>query len=235
MTADEIIEELRLLGSASIKRVLANHGAREPFFVVRIGDTKKLQKRIKKDYRLALELYDTGNYDAMYLAGLIADDARMTKADLRKWVTNANCGPLAGSTVAWVAAGSPHGREMALEWIESEQEIVAAAGWATLCSLVSIKPDAELDLAEIKRLLQRVGKTIHGAPDKVRYQMNAFVISIGIYVGPLSDYATEIGRKIGPVPVDMGDTACQVPFAPEYILKAKQRGSIGKKRKTAKC
>ena len=34
------------------------------------------QKRIKMDYQLALDLYETGNYDAMYLAGLIADDAR---------------------------------------------------------------------------------------------------------------------------------------------------------------
>jgi hypothetical protein len=27
---------------------------------VKIGDLKKIQKRIKKDYRLALDLYDTG-------------------------------------------------------------------------------------------------------------------------------------------------------------------------------
>ena len=45
----------------------------------KIEDLKKIQKRIKKDYRLALDLYDTGIHDAMYLAGLIADDAKMTK------------------------------------------------------------------------------------------------------------------------------------------------------------
>jgi hypothetical protein len=33
----------------------------------------------------------------------------------------------------------------------------------------------------------------------------------------------------------MGDTACKVPFAPDYIRKVNQRGAIGKKRKTAKC
>jgi hypothetical protein len=31
MTANEIIEELRTLGSESIKKVLRNHGVREPF------------------------------------------------------------------------------------------------------------------------------------------------------------------------------------------------------------
>ncbi len=113
---------------------------------------KKIQKRIKKDYQLALDLYDTGIYDAMYLAGLIADDAKMTKKDLQRWVDKAN-GALCGSTVACVAAGSQHGGEIALYWIESNNEPVAAAGWATLTSLVSIKNDADLDLDELKQLL----------------------------------------------------------------------------------
>ena len=45
---------------------------------------KKIQKRVKMDYQLALDLYDTGIADAMYLAGLIADDAKMTRKDLQK-------------------------------------------------------------------------------------------------------------------------------------------------------
>jgi 3-methyladenine DNA glycosylase AlkD len=235
MNAKEIIGELKPLGNESTKRVLANHGIREPFFGVKIGDLKKIQQRIKKDYQLALDLYDTENYDAMYLAGLIADDAKMTKANLRRWIAKAYCGPLAGSTVAWVASGSPHGHELALEWIDSKEELVAEAGWATLSSRVSIKPDAELDLAELKRLLRRVEATIHKAPNAVRYCMNGFVIAVGTYVLPLTDFALQIAEKIGAVTVDMGNTACQVPSAPDAILKIKKRGAIGKKRKSAKC
>ena len=79
MTAKEILAELKLLGSDSYKRVVFNHGVKEPCFGVKVSDLQKIQKRIKKDHQLALDLYDTGNYDAMYLAGLIADDAQMTK------------------------------------------------------------------------------------------------------------------------------------------------------------
>lgn len=184
MTAAEIMQELEALGSESIRKVLRNHGARDPFFGVKIGDLKKIQKRIKQNYQLALDLYNTGNYDAMYLAGLIADDARMTKKDLQGWIKNAYCGPIAASAVAWVAAGSPHGHALALEWIESTQPVAAATGWATLSSLVSIKVDAALDLPELSQLLQRVQQTIHSAPDIVRYQMNAFVIAVGIASSP---------------------------------------------------
>lgn len=69
--------------------MIFNHGVKEPCFGVKVGDLQKIQKRIKKDYQLALDLYDTGNYDAMYLARLIADAARMTKKDLQRWIANA--------------------------------------------------------------------------------------------------------------------------------------------------
>jgi 3-methyladenine DNA glycosylase AlkD len=235
MTAKEIVEQLKPLGKDTYKKVLQNYGVKEPFFGVKIEDLKKFQKRIKKDYQLALDLYDTGVYDAMYLAGLIADDLQMTKKDLRRWVEQAYCGMLSEYTVPWVASESKHGRELALEWIESEKESVAAAGWATFSSLVSIKDDGDLDPAELKRLLQRVQKTIHEQPNRVRYAMNGFVIAVGSYVQALTDLALQTAAKIGQVTVDMNGTACKVPYAPEYIQKVQKRGAIGKKRKTAKC
>jgi 3-methyladenine DNA glycosylase AlkD len=234
MTAKAILDELRPLGRESYKKVMLNHGVPEPFFGVKIEELKKIQKRIKRDYQLALELYETGNYDAQYLAGLIADDAKMTKRDLQRWATKASA-PLSSCIVPWVAAGSPHAREIALEWIDSGKELLATAGWSTLSGLVALKEDAELDLAELKRLLQRVQQEIHTAPNKVRYAMNGFVIAVGSYVQSLTALARQTGEKIGPVTVDMGNTACEVPFAPAYIDKVAARGSIGKKRKTVKC
>ena len=234
MTSEEILKELKVAGDERYKRTLLNHGVKQPCFGVKIEILKKFQKRIKKDYQLALDLYDTGVYDAMYLAGLIADDAKMTQKDLNQWVKKSE-GPLAGCTVPWVAAGSLKGKQLALKWIDSKKEHIAGAGWATLSSLVSIKSDEDLDLEELKQLLCRIQKTIHESPDEVRYQMNLFVISVGCYIESLTKFAIEVGEKIGVVSVDMGDTACKVPFAPEYIRKVEKRGSIGKKRKNAKC
>jgi len=234
MTAQEILAEIKPLGRESYRNVLFNHGIPEPCYGVKIDELKKIQKRIKVDYRLALDLYDTGVYDAMYLAGLIADDAKMTKKDLQHWADKA-CAPLARSTVAWVTAGSPHAVEMALKWIDSPKDLVAVAGWSTLGSLVAIKPDAELDLAQLKELLQRIQETIHSAPNNARRQMNSFVIEVGTCVQLLTKVAIQTGEKIGPIKVDVGNTSCQIPYAPEYIQKAEKRGSIGKKRKTVKC
>ena len=81
----------------------------------------------------------------------------------------------------------------------------------------------------MQRLIQWVQKRIHLAPDMVRYQMNSFVIAIGTYVQPLTPSALQVGEKIGPVTADMGNTSCQVPFAPDSIRKVQQPGTIGKK------
>ena len=235
MTAREILKKLEPLGRESYKRVLINHGIREPVIGVKIEELKKIQKLVKKDYQLALELYDTGVYDAQYLAGLIADETKMTKRDLRRWLTKANCAALCGATVASVTAESPHGYALAIEWIDSKDENTAQTGWATLSGIVSITADAKLDIEKIKRLVQRVGQTIHQQPNYVRYAMNGFVIAVGACVESLTDLSIETAEKIGPVSVDMGNTACQVPFAPAYIQKIRKRGAIGKKRKSMRC
>lgn len=235
MTAKEIVAELKRLGTDAYKHALRKHNIPEPFYGVKVEDLKKFQRQIKQDYQLALDLFDTGIYDAMYLAGLIADDAKMTKKDLKKWLSKTKSGWLCDYTIPWVAAQSPHGWELALEWIDSKKEDVASAGWGTLRSMVSVKADADLDLKTLKKLLERVQKTIHTQPNNVRSLMNSFVIAVGSYVRPLSEFAIQTGTNIGLVTVDMGDTACKVPFAPEYIAKACKRGTLEKKRKSTKC
>lgn len=235
MTAQEVLAELETLGSESTKKTLMRHGAREPFFGVRVGDLKTLHKRIKTDHALALELYDTGNSDAMYLAGFVVDPAKMTKAALRKWAKGAYWHMLSCYTVAWVASGSPHGRELALEWMDSGSEQVASAGWSTYASLVSIRPDSELDLKEVEKLLNRVKAEVGGAANRVRYCMNNFVIAVGGCVAPLTAKAKAVARAVGPVEVDMGDTSCSVPDALASIEKIEAAGRVGKKRKHAAC
>ena len=235
MTPADIVKEIEPLGAESYKKVLFKHGVREPVFGVKIEYLKKIQKRVKKDHVLALGLYDTGIYDAQYLAGLIADEARMTPKDLRHWLATANCAALCGTVVAWVGAESAHGRALALEWIESKKDTTAATGWTTLAALVGVKEDADLDVPELKRLLDRARRTIHDQPDAVRYAMNGFVIAVGSYVAALSDLATRTAEATGPVTADMGDTACRVPDAAQYIQKVRDRGAIGRKRKSARC
>lgn len=235
MTAKEIMEQLEGFGNEGTKKVLMKHGAKEPFFGVKVADLKKILKKTKKNHELSLELYATGNTDAMYLAGLMADEKQITKKQLNAWVKKAYWSYLSEYTVPWVASETDYGIELGLEWIESKKETIAAAGWATLASCASVKDDSELDLKLYKKLLKRAEKEVHTAQNRVRYTMNGFIIAVGAYIKSLTDEALSIGERVGKVDVDVNGTACKVPLIPVSIGKVQARGSIGKKRKTARC
>ncbi|EMY12282.1 DNA alkylation repair enzyme domain protein [Leptospira weilii str. Ecochallenge] len=79
MDLKQIMIELEKMGTPTIKKIFVNHGAKEPLFGVKVGDLKKIQKKIKKNNEISLELYKTGNADAMYLAGLVADEKQIQK------------------------------------------------------------------------------------------------------------------------------------------------------------
>jgi 3-methyladenine DNA glycosylase AlkD len=235
MTLAQVMSELAAKGSDSIKRTLLKHGAKEPFFGVRIGDLKPLQKKLKGEQALALQLYATGNGDAQYLAGMIADGAKMTRTQLEQWVDTAAWRMISGTPVPWVTSEHPDGCTLALKWIDSPKESVAYSGWNTLSALAATVPDDALPMKQFAALLDRVAKTMPTAPDDVRYAMNGFVIACGTYLAPLADKAIATARKIGRVEIDMGDTACKVPEAESYILKSRHGAPVAPKRKTVRC
>lgn len=235
MTVDDVMKELAQLGDAQTKKTHMRHGAPEPLFGVQVRHLKKIQKALGKDYRLALDLYDTGNSDAMYLAGLIADETKMTKRDLQHWVERATWKYTTEYTVPWVAGESAFAHELGTKWIDSKKETIASSGWSTLATWVSRTPDEDLDLKAIEALLSRVLKTIDASPDRVRYVMNGFIIAVGSFVVPLSKKAIDVAKKLGKVDVDVGDTACKTPSAVEYIAKVAKAGKTGKKRATCRC
>jgi hypothetical protein len=234
-TVDQIMAELQKRGKEQTRKTYARHGIDIPMYGVSVADLKTIAKKIKGDQQLALALFDTGNYDAMYLAGLVADGSQMSKKQLEKWAKATTCEPTCSYTVPWVAVESPRARELALKWMDSKKPSIAISGWTTYAGIVATRPDDELDLDEVKKLVDRVVREVHSAPNKVRYVMNQFVISVGAYVKPLLKYAKQAAKTIGTVSVDMGDTACKVPVATEYIAKIEKAGRVGKKRATMRC
>lgn len=235
MQVAEVMEALEGFGSEQTRRIYTNHGVTLPIFGVKVADMKTILKKTKKDQALAEELFQTGNGDAMYLAALMADERTISADLLDAWAQQSTWYMVSEYGVAGVAAESPHGWELGLKWIESDQENVAATGWATLGGVVAVKKDADLDVPALQALLDRVRTTIHQSSNRTRYTMNGFVIAVGSYVEALFDHAQEVATAIGKVSVNMGNTACKVPLATEYLAKIEKMGRVGKKRKMVRC
>ena len=130
-TVKTIMAELKKKGNENTRKTYARHGApADRMFGVSIADLKVIAKKIKGEQDLACDLYETGNLDAMYLAGIVADGSQMTKKQLQEWAKEAGSLPMISEyTVPWVAAESPHARDLALKWMKSKNENIAAGGW----------------------------------------------------------------------------------------------------------
>lgn len=236
MDLAQVMAELEGYGSESTRKIYAKHGAPAAHFGVKVADMKKILKKTKKNQELAEELFATGNADAMYLGGLMANEKTISQETLQTWVEAAQWYMVGEYAVAGVAAESPHGWELGLRWIDAEQDHVASNGWATLAGVLSTRKDEAIDVEEASRLLDRVAQQIGEVqPKRVAYTMNGYVIAAGAYVPALFDKARDLGVTIGKVKVDLGSTACKVPYAPDYLDKIAAGNRIGKKRKAVRC
>ena len=232
-----IMAELKSKGRENTRAIYSRHGMdAERLLGVSVADLKVIAKLLKKQQALAYELYSTGVMEAMYLAGMVANGSLMSREQLQLWAKDsAGLQMISEYTVPWVTVEHPDGRKLAMEWIGSENDVLASAGWSVYSGLVMITPDEKLNLAEIEGLLGKIVKEIHTAPNRARSRMNSFVIAVGSYVAPLSAKAKSAAKAMGVVMVDVGDTACKVPSALDYIAKAEAAGKIGKKKKTIRC
>ena len=78
-TVSQVMSALKKKGNPQRRELFKHHGAKDRLFGVSVADMKVIAKTIKGEQELACELYGTGNYDAMYLAGMVADGKQMTK------------------------------------------------------------------------------------------------------------------------------------------------------------
>lgn len=102
-TVPEVLSALKKKGSAQTRKVYRRHGAPENMFGVKVADLKAIATSIRGNHELAMQLYDTGNSDAMYLAGLVADGSQMTQAQLNRWTKEATWYMISEYTVPGVA------------------------------------------------------------------------------------------------------------------------------------
>jgi 3-methyladenine DNA glycosylase AlkD len=216
MTLAETMSALEKAGSAQTRKTYARHGAPEPMFGVSFATLKTLWKRIGVDQELALALWETGNFDARNLALKVADPARMSPSDLDRWA-EAPIARMCGGYVANLAAEGPHGRGRCEAWLAAPGEALRCAGWSLVGAMAM--RDEETPDAWFAQRLAEIEKSIQSSPNARREAMLHALIAIGCRSAALRKSATTAAKRIGPVEIDHGDTACKTPEAAPTLEK----------------
>ncbi|MFS0689350.1 DNA alkylation repair protein [Sporosarcina sp. 179-K 8C2 HS] len=235
MDLEAVMQELEALGKERTKKIYISNGAHEPLFGVATGAMKPIAKKIGINQALADELYDTGNYDAMYFAGIIADPKAMTAADFDRWMDSAYFYMLSDYVVAVTLAEADIAQEVADTWIASGEELKMSAGWSCYCWLLGNRPDVEFSADKLASMLETVKNTIHDAPERTKSAMNNFMYTVGVSFVPLHEMAVETAMAVGPVEMKREKKKSSILNAYENIQKEVDRGRIGFKRKYVRC
>ncbi|MBP1964189.1 DNA alkylation repair protein [Paenibacillus aceris] len=235
MNLEIVMQELEALGKERTKKIYISNGAHEPLFGVATGEMKPIAKKIKNNQPLAEQLYNTGNYDAMYFAGIIADPKAMTEVDFDRWMDAAYFYMLSDYVVAVTLAETDIAQEVSDKWILSGEELRMSAGWSCYCWLLGNRPDVEFSESKLANMLEMVSNSIHDSPERTKYAMNNFIYTVGVSYLPLHDKAVETAKVVGPVEVKRDKKKSSFLIASERIQKEVDKGRLGFKRKYVRC
>ena len=219
MTADDVVTWMRSRGKPNTVRIYRRHGVTDETVGLSYADLDVLTRRLRTDHTLALALWRTGLHDARVLAARIADPTAMTSRQIESWLGDCT-DHVVTAAVAGLAARLPAAAELARAWIDAPGEFAAAAGWNVLSILATL---GALTPAAADPLLRRIGRDIHGAPNRTRHSMNNALIAMGGAMPEVRPLALETAREIGVVEVDHGRTGCKTPDAAAYIRRMAER------------
>ena len=213
MKVSEILEHFEALGNEKVRVHNVKYGAGENQFGVKMGDIRALAKKIKTNHKLALELWETGNVEARFLAVLIINPKELSAVEVDRLVRSEKFTHVSDWLVSYILKVHPDREELRTKWMTDKDPMAARAGWSLTADRVAKNPDG-LDLSG---LLDRIEAEMGTAASEVQWTMNFTLAQIGIAFPTLRSRALAIGEKLGiyrDYPVSKG---CTSPFAPIWI------------------
>lgn len=217
MTVKQILKELESLGDEARRKHNTKYGAPDNQFGVKMGDIRKVAKKLKTNHALALELWDTGNVDAQLVATLIIDVEALSVKELDSLTRSTTCPHVADWFNAYVVARHPENDALREKWMKAKNPWAARAGWNLTAGRIN-KGDkskgADLDLPA---LLDRIEKELPKAKPEVQWTMNNTLGAIGIKHPKHRKRAVTIGEEIGLYEDWPAVKGCTSPYVPTWV------------------
>jgi 3-methyladenine DNA glycosylase AlkD len=212
-TPEEALKALELCGHAKVREMNARNGAPENQYGVKMGDIRAIAKSIKFNHELGLELWSSGNLEAMLLATLILKPKQLSDEDLERMASSITYTHLADWLMTNVIKQHPQKEVLRLRWLASSHPMLARGGWSLTAERI-VKDPAGLDLGAF---LDRIEQELATAPAAAQWTMNFCLAEIGIRFAEHRQRALDIGERLGIYRDYPCPKGCTSPFAPIWI------------------
>ena len=213
MTLKETLNQLEALGEEKVRRQNKKWGAGENQYGVKLGELRKLAKKIKHNQKLALELWETGNVDARFLAILLMKPDLLSTEQIENLVHSMEFVRVADWLNSYILNHHPDKEELRIKWLDSDNKMAARSAWSLTAERINKDPEG----IDISAILDRIDSEMANAESEIQWTMNFALAYAGINFPEHRKRAIEIGEKLGifrDYPVSKG---CTSPFAPIWI------------------
>jgi len=152
-----VLDELRSLANPANVLGMARYGINATNTLgVSIPRLRSMAKKIGTDHRLALELWASGIHEARVLAGFIDDPARVTEAQLERWVKDFDSWDVCDGVCSNLFDRTPFAHAKAVQWSARKEEFVKRAGFVLMAALaVHDKKSPDSRFREYLPLIER--------------------------------------------------------------------------------
>lgn len=213
MTLKQTLQRLKELGNEKVRAQNAKSGAGEHQYGVSRGELRTLAKEIRTNHALGLELWQTGNVDAQFLAVLLLEPKKLSAEELESMVQSTSFSQVADWLMSYVISKHPARESLRQTWMTADDHWLARAGWHLTADRAAKSPDG-LDLPA---LLDRIEAEMTEARTEVQWTMNNTLAAIGIHHPKLRKRAIAIGERLGVYRDYPCPKGCTSPFAPIWI------------------
>lgn len=155
--AQEALEALKRAGSKKVRDGYARYGIVAPkSFGVPMGKIQALGKRLGQDHALAETLWKTGWYEARLLSAYVDDPAKVTAAQMDRWVKQMDNWGVVDTLIFACWDRSPYAWSRIKPWCGRKEEFVKRAGFVMLaCVALHDKALPEAKLLASLRWIER--------------------------------------------------------------------------------
>ena len=219
MTVDEVMTQLEALGDERVRKQNKKQGASDKQFGVRLGEIRKLAKKIRTNQELGMALWATENVDARFLAILLIKTKKLSADEMDRMVRSVHFVRVADWLNSYVVKHHPDHEMLRQGWMTSDDPMAARAGWGLTAGRVVRNPEG-LDL---KGLLDRIESEMGEASETAQWTMNCCLAEIGIHHPAHRKRALAIGEELGVYRDYPTSKGCTSPFAPIWINEMVRR------------
>lgn len=209
-TAADLVKELVDLEDEQVRAVNEKHGDAHGINLTKL---RAVAKRVKTQYELSVELWETEDPNARLLALLICSPRKFDGDSLDRMLRQSQSPKEQDWLVNYVVKKNKSAEELRTRWLADEDSNVASAGWALTSDRVNKRPEG-LDLSA---LLDEIESSMRDAPERLQWAMNMCLAYIGIESPDHREGARQVGERLQVLKDYPTPPNCTSPFAPIWI------------------